>query len=426
MTAQRRARRWRAAALGTALGLVLPLAACAGTAQEQASGPTKITFWNWYQGSDGPTVEALVKKFNESQSKVVVDMTIMPKDTMIQKLLPAYASGDGPTLSAVGHEMTTQYITKKVVQPIDDFYGEGKLDKALLPKATIDATTYDGKLYGAPMSAAPLMLYYNKALFAKAGITNPPTTLIELAEDAKKITQFKEGENTTNVYGLAQGMFAGIHSWTAYFRNDGGGYVSEDRKTSVLGSQENIKVLNYWTNLFRNDHISPIGVSVPDAQALFAAGRAGMVIDGPWGAGNYKKSGVDFGVIPFPKGSTTQTTMIVGTPILVAAGIPDAQRSAALEFLKFWNSTETQTTWAVKSGYPPTRSDVPMADLSANPIPELFTKAVGAESHMRGVVNFQTILDDVVNPAIQKVMNGEGTAEEVLPEASKQLQQLLG
>lgn len=67
-----------------------------------------------------------------------------------------------------------------------------------------------------------------------------------------------------------------------------------------------------------------------------------------------------------------------------------------------------------------------MSDLSANPVPELFTKAVGAESHMRGVVNFQTILDDVVNPAIQKVMNGEGTAEEVLPEASKQLQQLLG
>lgn len=425
MTAQRRARRWWAAALGTAVGLVLPLAGCAGPAQEQASGPTKITFWNWYQGSDGPTVEALVKKFNESQSKVVVDMTIMPKDTMIQKLLPAYASGDGPTLSAVGHEMTTQYITKKVVQPIDDFYGEGKLDKATLPKATIEATTYDGKIYGAPMSAAPLMLYYNKTLFAKAGITNPPATLTEMAEDAKKITQFKEGENTTNIYGLAQGMFAGIHSWTAYFRNDGGGYVSEDRKTSILGSPENIKTLNYWTNLFRNDHISPIGVSIPDAQALFAAGRAGMVIDGPWGAGTYKKGGVDFGVTPFPKGSTTQTTMVVGTPILVAAGIPDAQRAAALEFLKFWNSKETQTTWAVKSGYPPTRNDIPMAELAANPIPELFTKAVGAESHMRGVVNFQTILDDVVNPAIQKVMNGEGTAEEVLPEASKQLQQLL-
>lgn len=425
MTAQRRARRWRVAALGTAVGMVLPLAACAGTAQEQASGPTKITFWNWYQGSDGPTVEALVKKFNESQSKVVVDMTIMPKDTMIQKLLPAYASGDGPTLIAVGHEMTTQYITKKVVQPIDDFYGEGKLDKAVLPKATIEATTYEGKVYGAPMSTAPLMLYYNKTLFQKAGV-EPPTTLVELAAAAKAITSYKEGENTTNVYGLAQGMFSGIHSWTAYFRNDGGGYVSEDRKTSILDSAENIKTLNHWTELFRNDHISPIGVSVPDAQALFAAGRAGMVIDGPWGAGTYAKGGVDFGVIPFPAGTTTQTTMIVGTPILVAAGIPDAQREASLEFLKFWNSKESQTTWAIKSGYPPTRSDIPMADLAENPVPELFTKAVGAESHMRGVVNFQTILDDVVNPAIQKVMNGEGTAEEVLPEASKQLQELLG
>jgi len=425
MTTPRRARRRWVAALGTAVGLVLPLAGCAGNATEQSSGPTKITFWNWYQGSDGPTVEALVKKFNESQSRVIVDMTIMPKDTMIQKLLPAYASGEGPTLIAVGHEMTTQYIVKKVVQPIDDFYGEGKLDKSVLPKATIDATTYDGKVYGAPMSTAPLMLYYNKTLFQKAGISQPPTTLLELAADAKAITKYKEGENTTNIYGLAQGMFAGIHSWTAYFRNEGGGYVSEDRKTSILDSAENIKTLNYWADLFRNDHISPIGVSIPDAQTLFAAGRAGMVIDGPWGAGTYKKGGVDFGVVPFPAGSKNQTTMIVGTPILVAAGIPDAQRQASLEFLKFWNSKETQTTWALSSGYPPTRSDIPESDLSSNPIPGLFTKAVGAESHMRGVENFQTILDDVVNPAIQKVMNGEGTAEEVLPAASKQLQALL-
>jgi len=419
-----KSRWWRTAAIGLTVGLTAPLAACAG-AEPASEGPTTITFWNWYQGGDGPTLEALVDRFNDSQDDVIVDMTIMPKDTMIQKMLPAYAAGDGPTLAAVAHEMIAQYSSKGAIQAVDDFYGDGKLEADLLPEATLDAVTIDGTIYGAPMSTAPMMLYYNKTLFAEAGLSGPPQSIDELIESARAITQYTEGENTSNVYGLAQGVYGGIHTWVTFFRNEGGGYVSEDRTTSILDSQTNIDTLTKWAGLLQNDHISPIGMSVPDADALFAAGRAGMMINGPWASVNYAAAGIDFGVVPIPAGSANQTTVVVGTPIIVASGISDAEREAALTFLTYWNSAENQTEWSIGTGYPPTRSDVDFARLADNPIPEIFTTAVGAESHMRGVINFQSIIDDVVVPTISRVLAGEGTAAELLPEASRQLQQML-
>lgn len=418
-----RSRWWRSAALGLAAALTIPLAACAGGSAPASEGPTTISFWNWYQGADGPTLERLVEGFNASQDGVIVDMTIMPKDTMIQKLLPAYAAGDGPTLAAVAHEMVAQYSSKGAVQPVDDFYGEGKLEEALLPEATLDAVTIDGVKYGAPFSTAPMMLYYNKALFAGAGLDGPPETMDELLDDAAAITQYTEGGNSTNVYGLAQGVFAGIHTWITFFRNEGGGYVSEDRTESIFDSQTNIDTLTKWADRFQNGHISPIGMSVPDADALFASGRAGMMINGPWAAAGYEAAGVDFGVVPIPAGSEDQTAVVVGTPIIVASGISEAERAAALTFLTYWNSVENQTDWSSSSGYPPTRSDIDIAELGE--VPGIFTTAVGAESHMRGVINFQTIIDDVVVPTISKVLDGEGTAAELMPEASEQLQRLL-
>ena len=418
-----RARWWRTAAFGLTAALTIPLAACAGGSEPPSDGPTTISFWNWYQGADGPTLERIVEEFNSAQEDVIVDMTIMPKDTMIQKLLPAYAAGDGPTLAAVAHEMVAQYSSKGAVQAVDDFYGEGKLEEDLLPEATLEAVTIDGVKYGAPFSTAPMMLYYNKTLFAEAGLDGPPESIDQLLEDAKAITKYTDGDNSTNVYGLAQGVFAGIHTWISFFRNEGGGYVSEDRTESIFDSQSNIDTLTKWAEMFQNDHISLIGMSVPDADALFASGRAGMMINGPWAAAGYEAAGIDFGVVPIPAGSEDQTTVVVGTPIIVASGISEAEREAALTFLTYWNSTENQTDWSTSSGYPPTRSDIDVSELGE--IPGIFTTAVGAESHMRGVVNFQTIIDDVVVPTISRVLGGEGTAAELMPEASEQLQQLL-
>lgn len=54
----------------------------------------------------------------------------------------------------------------------------------------MDKSKVDGTLYGVPMQYNLQYLYYNKDLFEEAGLDpeQPPTTMEELAEDAKKLT----------------------------------------------------------------------------------------------------------------------------------------------------------------------------------------------------------------------------------------------
>ena len=53
--------------------------------------------------------------------------------------------------------------------------------------SALDATTVDGKIYGVPYTVTPGGIWYSKDLFAKAGITDTPTTWDELKSDINKL-----------------------------------------------------------------------------------------------------------------------------------------------------------------------------------------------------------------------------------------------
>ena len=60
--------------------------------------------------------------------------------------------------------------------------------KSDLLDAFVKSGTYKGKMYGMPDLSSARALFYNKAMFAKAGIAAPPKTWDEFEADAKKIT----------------------------------------------------------------------------------------------------------------------------------------------------------------------------------------------------------------------------------------------
>jgi len=66
---------------------------------------------------------------------------------------------------------------------------EDKIDLSQFPKTSLYYTQYKGKRCALPLLADSYGLYYNKAMFAKAGIKRPPRTMTELTADAKKLTQ---------------------------------------------------------------------------------------------------------------------------------------------------------------------------------------------------------------------------------------------
>lgn len=397
------------------------LVACSSDGGDGATGdgPTTITFWNSYTASDRPAVEELVRRFNDSQDDYVVDMTIQPNDVLTDTLLPSYQAGEGPTIVTIDASFVPRYVDQGVFQPVGDFY-DGEVSIDLMPAASLEATTYDGEQYGVPFGATPTMLYWNRELFAAAGVDGPPTTMEEMADAAVALTDPAAG-----AYGIAIPDREAPSVWAVLLWANGGGIVSEDNDSSVFGDPESIEAIETWSGLMRDEGISPIGLNGVDADTLFGAGNAAMLINGPWVSPGLDEAGLDYGIAPVPAGAVTQTAVAISTNVHLSATANDDEKAAAYAFLEFWNSVESQTYWSLFTGYPPNRSDIDPADLAENPTAQAFAGETNSRFYLGGLRNASQIDTDVVIPTIQRVTNGDGTAAELMPSASDQIDALL-
>lgn len=400
------------------------LAGCSTSGGDAADGPVTISFWNGFTASDRPVVEEIVKKFNDSQTDVKVDMTIQPWDVFYQKLLPAWAADEGPTIVGMNALQFPGYASKGVLQDMTSFY-EDYADADKLKPAPVDATKLDGINYGVPMSATPTMLFYNKDLLEAGGITDLPTTLDELADDSVALTDYNASNPTDSVYGIALPDHAAVSTWTVLMQANGGGIISDDGKESLIDSDASAEAITTWADLIIDKHISPVGLSGVDGDNLFSSGKAAFYINGPWASAGFTSAGVNYGVVPIPAGAVTQTSTLDSTNFGVSAGASDAEKAGAEKLIEFWNAPEQQITWATKNGFPPTRSDVTEADFESNPNAVAFSGTTNAQLAFPGQVNFAQIESDVLNPTIQKILNGEGSVKDNLATGAATLAPLL-
>ncbi|WP_448059233.1 ABC transporter substrate-binding protein [Cellulomonas hominis] len=419
-----------------AAGLLLALTACTGqgttTSDDDApaatdGGPTTLVLWHGLTGPDGPAVQQIVDDFNASQDDIVVEPNVMPWDVLYQKLLTSLTSPDGPQIVAMSASNLPQYAAKGALAPLDGFYADDTyMDTSVLAPAAIEASVFDGVNYGVPLNISTMMLYWNKDMFAAAGLDpeQPPTTWDEFAEMAKSLTVDENNDGKPEQYAIALADHETVAMYQPLLWNNGGGVVSDDGTTSIVDSPESLAALQYWVDLVRDQKVSPIGLAGADADKLFQTGKAAMEIVGPWMTTGFDEAGLNYGLARPFAGPTGQDTLADVVTFGVNAQASAAQQDAAQTFFAYWNSVESQTTWADGSGFPPTRTDIP-ADSLANPYsakfgaPELLNNS---KVYLAGVPNAATITDSIFYPALQRVLNGDGDLTEVFTQASKDIQ----
>lgn len=413
-----------------------PSASTAPTASSPTSGSSAssavdavhITWTNGFTGPDRPVVEELVRRFNASQTEVQVELIIEPWDTLLQKLLPSYAAGEGPTLVALGEEALEQYANAGVWAPMDDIYASGALDKSVyVPPVQESILSTDGKAYGVPMVYSTQALYWNKDLFRKAGLDpeKPPTTWAEWADIGTKLTIDADGDGTPEQYGIAIPDHISPPIWGIWMWGNGGGIIADDG-TVTLGDKASIDAVQFWADLIRQKHVSPVGISGPDSDALILSGKVGTYESGPWMVPGFKKAGFDFGVAPMPAGPAGQVTSASVVVFGLNAAADEAHKAAAVKFMNFWTSKESQLYFSEQVGFPPVRSDVTAADLASNPYVQVFSDSGAfARSFLQGIEQQGRVMDEAVTPAIQRITRGEGTAQELLPAAAEQVKAVL-
>jgi arabinogalactan oligomer/maltooligosaccharide transport system substrate-binding protein len=374
-------RRTLAGIAGTA-ALALVLAGCGGSSSgsdtkasdnksvDPASLKADLTWWDTSDPTnEAPTFKALIEKFNQQYPNVHVNYQSVPFGDAQNKFKTAAAAHKG-----------TPDILRAEVAWVSDFASKGYLyqldgtplmdDKSDFLPTPLSADEYNGHVYGVPQVTDTLALMYNKKLFAKAGISTPPKTWDEVAADAK---QLKSKAHVDGIYINSAGYFL-----LPFMYGEGGDLVDVDAKKITVNSPENVKGITEAQKLVKSGAaVKPVANDpYGTMMTLFKSGKVAMIINGPWEVKNIESDphfgGFDnLGVAPVPAGSAGAGAPVGGHNYVISSDMPDSKAAAAIAFVKFMDSAQSQAFVAKQLGLLPTRQ-------SAYDLPEVKDNAAVA------------------------------------------------
>jgi multiple sugar transport system substrate-binding protein len=225
--------------------------------------------------------------------------------------------------------------------------------KADIIPAFVKSGTYKGKFYGMPDLSSARALFYNKDLFAAAGIAKAPTTWDEFTADAKKVNALGGG-----VVGYAQplGPEEAQAELAIWLFNNGGDFKKNGKWT--LNSPENVKTLEFMKGLSVTDKVTqnnPGSTNRTDgAFPLFEQGKAGMIVGfGPLqSALDTQFTSVNYGIAPMPTGDNAAPQTYGVTDYLMSFK-KKGNQDAVKAFYKLYYSPDEVNSWIKAEGFLP-------------------------------------------------------------------------
>ena len=388
-----------------------------GGVQVASAARTEVIFWGDWGGEGAKQFETMVDAFNASQDQIQVKYVL--QQDMITRFLTASASGTAPDVMFWDRWRTAQYAPRGVLQPINQFMEIDGISSEDFYSEALRELSLDGNLYGLPLTVDARALFYNKTLFAEAGL-EPPATWDDLRQAAIALTKWEGNRMVRSGFSLNDvGLF------NMWLQQSGGQMVSEDGSKTAFNSPEGIRVLDFWSTLLNQDKVYRIGFEqgLGEGQDLFVTGQIAMLYTGPWMISTYQKYGsdLDFGIVPPPAGPDGHQGSGMGGFGLV---IPEAskQKEAAWEFIKWWLAEpENALLWAKTSKNVPgnlkaIEDPFFQTDPFWKPILETLEFAKIRPTH----TGYAAMEVDAVIPTLQLFLEGKLTAEQALKQAQEQ------
>jgi multiple sugar transport system substrate-binding protein len=209
-----------------------------------------------------------------------------------------------------------------------------------------DTFTFNGGQYALPEQWSGNYLFYNKRLFAEAGLPAPPTTwerpwsFTEFLETAKALTK-RTGSGRATQWGFVN-MWFSYYSAGLFAMNNGVPWSTPLKNPTHFnfGDDAFIEAVQFYANLSNKHRVAPDAsevqsMSTPD---LFAAGKAAIAMGGHWRYQTFiRAEDLDFDVTALPVGPRRQgqpaRSNIGSTGLAISAS--SQRKEQAWEFVKF-------------------------------------------------------------------------------------------
>ncbi len=352
----------------------------AGTvmASATAAGAVDIEYWQYIYETRVEAVDQLIAQFEEANPDINVEQVTFPYADYQTRVVAANLAGNGPDVLQMFYGWTDGFVNGNVLQPLpQDLFPAAEIEADFFPIVTAMKRGED--YYGLPTAVRSLALFYNKDLFAAAGIDSPPETLDELVETAKQLTQKDAGGNYTTV-GLTVEMGGQDHQWwrEVLVRQFGGVPYSEDFSTVTYNDAAGIAATQWYTDLTTVHEVGYTGF-MDEGQAAFRAGRAAMSIDGTFRLGSFADiTDFEWGVAELPANADgLRSNYASYFANGIGAGAEGEELEAAAKFLAYLSSPEAMALWLDVVGELPARPEVALTEENlADPIYAPFLKGL--------------------------------------------------
>ena len=251
----------------------------------------EVVFW---QFQPQEIMRELVAEFEGQNPSISVRLETLTWQSGYEKIVMAFASGRLPDLLEVGSTWLPKFEAEGAVSDITD------LTSDLHPQLMMwDLSTFGGRRYGIPWLIGSRVLFYNRDLFKASGLSpeEPPSTWSELFEAARRIHNPDEG-----IYGF--GMNAGeryvlYKKFMPFAWGNGGRILSDDLKTCLIDSGENLEALRFYLSLKAHSILERQDM----IDEMFKQWRIGMMISGGWNLERIPEDApdLDFGIALIPR-----------------------------------------------------------------------------------------------------------------------------
>ncbi|WP_120522628.1 ABC transporter substrate-binding protein [Arthrobacter celericrescens] len=328
-----------------AVAAVALLAGCSGGGSNAAgSGTTTLEWWtiNLTAPAANAAVDKIIADFEKDNPGIKVKRTPRAVDAHKDSLRTAIGTSAAPDIYDywAGPGLGGELVKANASADLTEYYKQYKWDERFSDAALAPVKQYGG-YHGVPWKLNGEALYYNKKLFAQAGITETPKTLDELGAAAKKLKDA----------GITPIQFGGTVNWhvmrllDTFLEGKCGSETFDKLVTKQADWGQEQCVTDSFTELqtWSKDYFNPgfIGINNDESSALFFGGKAAMALEGDWfnaSIEDQKMNLADVGVFSLPTG----TSRLYGFEQAQYITKDSKNKDAAAKFLDYFTSKAVQ------------------------------------------------------------------------------------
>ncbi|MGW1887862.1 extracellular solute-binding protein [Streptomyces sp. NPDC001970] len=400
----------------------LTLAACgggsgSGSASNDARGP--ITIWYSNNAQEVAWGKSMVAAWNAAHPDEKVTAQEIPAGKSSEEVIgAAITAGNAPCLVLNTAPAAVPGFQKQGgLVALDEFPDAKQYLESRVGDRLTQYASPDGKYYQMPWKSNPVMIFYNKELFKKAGLDAENPKLASYQDFLKTSRKLVESSGAkAAIWPAPTSEF--YQSWFDFyplFAAQTGKQLVEDGKAQ-FASPEGIKAAELWKTMY-SEGLVPKEMFNGDA---FGEGKSAMAIVGPWAVAVYGDK-VEWGAVPVPTADGAAAKGTFSDEKSIGMYTSCNNRGTAWDVMKFATGKEQDGKLLEATGQMPMRTDLTAAFpsyFSAHKEYEVFAEQAAHTIESPNVPNSVEIWQTFRDAYTKSVIFGKGDLTGTLKEAA--------